>query len=213
MSEAKNLADIFDADRHLRAAEARLMNADKARVIALLSAAVEEAKGLQDEKESAMRLERLADLCAQVPGPEMIDALLRILDDEAPRVRVHAAEALVDVAFERYAEVARAVERAPKAGVGDLALQELPWIVAEVAEPSAVQLIGGLLGHDKPEVIASAIEALASLGDPAGVPLLQPLVDDGRSVGLDEYDGELNSSLGQLATEAIGALQDGDDPD
>ena len=54
-----------------------------------------------------MRLERLADLCAQVPGPEMTDALIDIMDYGKPPVRIAAGEALLDVAYEYYAEVAR----------------------------------------------------------------------------------------------------------
>jgi HEAT repeat protein len=102
------LAAIFDAERALRAQERALLETAPAELKALLAAAVEEAKALPDRREAILRLERLADLCAQVEGPEMVDALIAILDDDAPSVRVQAAEALVDVGFERYAELARA---------------------------------------------------------------------------------------------------------
>src|SRR5690348_5356102 len=117
------LAAIFDAERALREHERALLDTPPAQLRALLSGAVEDSRSLADRREATLRLERLADLCAQVEGPEMVDALIAILDDEAPSVRVAAAEALVDVGFERYAELARGFERAIADGRRTTALQ------------------------------------------------------------------------------------------
>ena len=136
----------------------------------------------------------------------MADAMLSILDEEQPGVRVQAAEALVDVAYDRYAEVARAIERALARGDDGPAMQELPWVLAEVAEPSAVPLISRFLQHRNEEVVASAIEALARLGDPGAVPLLKKLVNDPRVVTVEEGEEEFTSTLGELAAEAIESL-------
>jgi len=208
MTSKAQLDAIFDAERALRAAEAELLRTPHGELTALLSAAVREAVALGATPEASLRLERLADLCAQLQGPAMVDALIQILASDAGRVRVQAAEALVDVAYERYAEVARAVERAlADPSTPSQALEELPWVIAEVAEPSAVRLVGRFLAHSDPPVIASAVEALAELGDPAAVPLLLPLKDDPRQVALDEYEGEVTSSLGELVREAIDQLE------
>jgi HEAT repeat protein len=209
MSSLKDaLVSIFEAERNLREHESALLAAEPAAVRELLSAAVTEAKGLRDQKEAALRLERLSDLCAQVEGPEMTDALIAILDDELPSVRVHAAEALVDVGFERYAELARGIERAlarpPEHG---LALQELPWVLCEIGEPSARPLIARFLKQDDAEVVASAIEALADLGDPGAVKDLLPLRDDARAIELDDDAGGIAATLGELARETIEALE------
>lgn len=208
MTAANHLKDIFDADRALRKAEKELLKGSDKALAELLGAAVTEAKALtdKDEQEATMRLQRLADLCAQVPGPQMADALIQILDAEIPTIRVAAAEALVDVAFDRYAEVARAVDRALTQQMTGPAMGELPWVVAEIAEPSAVGLIGRFLKLDDPAIVASAAEALAALDDPSAIPLLEPLLEDRRPVELDEYDGEVTAVLGDLVREVISAL-------
>jgi HEAT repeat protein len=209
-SPADALNAIFDADRTLRAQEKALLEAPTAALGSLLGEAVGAALQLTDRKEAVMRLERLADLCAQVEGPAMVDQLIAILDDEAPSVRVQAAEALVDVGFERYAEVARGIERALEQGRQDTALKELPWVLVEIAEPSARPLIARFLQHGDVEVVASAVEALAELGDPAAAKDLRPLQSDPRPVELDEEDGEVTATLGDLVSETLAAL--GEEP-
>lgn len=210
-SHATTLSALFDADRALREHERTLLSADHAALRPLLSQAVAEAKELRDRHEASLRLERLADLCSQVHGPEMVDALISILDDETPSVRVEAAEALVDVGFERYAELARGVERALGDSDGGPALQELPWVLVEIAEPSARQLIARFLKHAQVEVVASAVEALAELGDPAAVKDLRPLQDDPRPVELDEDDDDTVATLGDLVCETLAELEGGED--
>jgi HEAT repeat protein len=201
------LSSIFDADRSLRAAEAKLMDDhDPAALEDLLSDAVDGALRLDDRAEATMRLERLADLCAQVPGPRMADALLRILGDDSPSVRTTAGEALLDVAYERYAEVARAIERALTNGVGAPAAAELPYILAEVGEPSALPLIRRFLDHADPEVVAAAIESLAQLGDPDAASDLERFVDDGRHVTMEDFEEETATTIGELARDALDLL-------
>lgn len=215
-SPEAELGAIFDAERELRRRERALLGAEPAAVRRTLGAAVAAAKALADPKEAALRLERLADLCAQVEGPEMTDALIAILDCETPSVRVQAAEALVDVGFERYAEVARGIERALARGARGAAMQELPWVLCEIAEPSARPLIARFLKLDDVEVVASAVEALAELGDAQAVKDLVPLREDPRPVEVDDdAEGEVSATLGDLVEEAIAMLEaaDGDDED
>jgi HEAT repeat protein len=207
-SLAPQLQAIFDAERALRKAETELLQGDQKVLAGLLTEAVAQAKAEHDPYEAELRLTRLSDLCAQVPGDAMADALLAILDEDQPGVRVQAAEAMVDVAYDRYAEVARAIERALSRGDNGPAMQELPWVIAEVAEPSAVGLIGRFLLHQNEEVVASAIEALARLGDPAGIAALKKLAKDPRVVTVEEGDEEFTSTLGELASEAIETLSE-----
>jgi HEAT repeat protein len=208
MSLTDQLRAIFDAERALRQAESQLLQADHKSLEDLLSQAVAAAKEERDPYEAELRLTRLADLCAQVPGEAMADALLAILDEEQPSVRVQAAEALVDVAYDRYAEVARAIERALARGDDGPAMQELPWVLAEVAEPSAVPLVTRFLDHSNEEIVASAIEALTRLGDPQAVQALKKLVNDPRVVTVEEGDEEFTSTVGELASEAIEVLSE-----
>jgi HEAT repeat protein len=208
MSLTDQLKAIFDAERALRQAESQLLQADHKSLEDLLSQAVAAAKEERDPYEAELRLTRLADLCAQVPGEAMADALLSILDEEQPSVRVQAAEALVDVAYDRYAEVARAIERALTRGDDGPAMQELPWVLAEVAEPSAVPLVAKFLTHANEEIVASAIEALTRLGDPQAVAPLKKLINDPRVVTVEEGDEEFTSTVGELASEAIEVLSE-----
>jgi HEAT repeat protein len=201
------LAAIFDAERSLRQHEKALLATEPVALRKLLTQAVAEAKGAHEPKEASLRLERLADLCAQVEGPEMTDALIAILDEEAPSVRVQAAEALVDVGFGRYAELARGIERALARAEHGLAMQELPWVLVELAEPSARPLIARFLAAGTVEVVASAVEALAELGDPEAVQDLLKLKDDPRAIELDEDEGEVTATLGELVKETIESLQ------
>jgi HEAT repeat protein len=208
MSLESTLEAIFDAERSLRLAETELLHNNPKQLSQLLSSAVAKAKAEDDPQEAELRLVRLVDLCAQVPGEPMTDALIAILDEELPSVRVQAAEALVDVGYDRYAEVARSIERFLENGEGGPALEELPFIIAEISEPSAAALIGRFLDHEDGEVVAAAVEALARLGDASAIPSLEKLVEDRRVVTIDEGDEELTSSVGELASEAIAALSE-----
>ncbi|HKU43090.1 MAG TPA: HEAT repeat domain-containing protein [Polyangiales bacterium] len=183
-----------------------MVKADASALAELLALAVDEAKALTDSAEAELRLVRLSDLCAQVPGQPMVDALVRILDEENPAVRVQAAEALVDVAYDRYVEVARAIERSLDQKLEGPAMRELPWVLAEVGEPSAAKLISRFLTQDTAEIVASAIEALAQLGDPSAVPALRKLQDDAREVTMDDGHDEQTTTIGDLASEAVEAL-------
>jgi HEAT repeat protein len=214
MKSEQLLDSIFRAERDLRHAEGRLLDTrDKNALANLLARATQEALDLRDEDEAALRLGRLADLCAQVPGPQMVDTLIAILDSDDESVRVQAGEALLDVGYDRYAEVARGIERALDRKHTGIAMTELPWILAEIGEPSALGLIRRFLASDDGEICASALEALVSLGDPSGADALDALVDDPREVTVDGDDDEgegLRTTIGQLAREAIAELRGGD---
>ncbi len=207
MSAKQDLEAMFEADRQLREAEARLLAVDDAEELAaLLKSATDQAFAHTDARESAGRLMRLADLSAQVQGQSMADNLIRILNHDDPQVRVAAGEALRDFAYDRYAEVARAVEHAYETSTEGPALEELPWILAEIGEPSAVPLIARALKHGNVDVVAAAIEALAELGDPEAIAPLQALTKDKRVVQLEEGDASYSSTLGELALEALGEI-------
>jgi len=90
-------------------------------------------------------------------------------------------------------------------------MEELPWVLAEVGEPSAVPLIARFLEHDDVEIVASAIEALSELGDPSAIPHLEKLEDDERVAQLEEGDASYSATLGELAEEAIEGLSGEDD--
>jgi HEAT repeat protein len=204
MSLSDELKRIFDSERALRMAEHGLLrHKDAEELVALLERETEHALAMEDRTEGTMRLERLADLCAQVPGPRMTDALIAILNDAEPRVRVAAGEALRDLGYERYAEVARGIERALDRKADGLAMSELPWVLAEIAEPSALPLIRRFLDHPSADVVAAAIESLAQLRDPESIPDLERFVDDARIVTIEDFEDEEKTTLGDLAADAL----------
>ena len=218
MRPEQHLEAIFRAERELREAEARLLDTRDKNILAnLLARATADALQLNDREEASLRLGRLADLCAQVPGPQMVDTLIAILDDDDDTVRVTAGEALLDVGYDRYAEVARGIERVLERKHTGVSMTELPWILAEIGEPSALALIKKFLASEDGEICASALEALVSLGDPAGADALQDLVDDPREVTVDDSDDEdgdgIRTTIGQLAREAIEELRGRDAED
>lgn len=204
MSPPDELQRIFDADRELRKAELNLLQKKGSdELVALLESETKLALEMEDRTEGAMRLERLADLCAQVPGPRMTDALIAILDDGEPRVRVAAGEALRDLGYERYAEVARGIERALDRGADGLAMSELSWVLAEIAEPSALSLLRRFLDHPNADVVAAAIEALAQLREPESISDLERFLSDSRVVIIEDFEDETKTTLGELAADAL----------
>jgi HEAT repeat protein len=197
---------LFAADKVRRAAEeAFLDSADERTLARVITEAVREAWKLTDTEEQEGRLTRLADLCAQVPSPETIDALLAILDHPEPAVRNEAGECLLDVAYERFKEVAQGIERLLSARHSGPAMEELPFILAEIRDPDPLPIITRFLGHSSAEVAAAAIEALAGFGDPSAISHLEKLQNDKREVTLPDLD-DATVSLGDLVADAIATL-------
>jgi len=205
MTAQNALQAMFRADRQARDAEESLLAEPAEQVADLLAEAVEDALDHEDPDESELMLRRLTDLCAQVAGPKMADALIAILDHPEPGIRTEAGEALLDVAFERFKEVARAVERALDRDHAGLSMQELPFVLAEIRDPDPIPLMARFLAHPDAEVVASAIEAMAAYGDPQAAKHLEALVDDDREATLEDVD-EGPTRIGELAAAALEEL-------
>ena len=201
----QKLSALFDAERAVRRTHAELLRGDRAALTGALRAELDRALAMvgKEGDEAAVRLVRVAALLGDVEGGDAaVDALIDILGCEEPEARHVAGQALEDLAFDRFKEVALGVERAltrlPK---GNAALSELPYLLAEIAEPGAVKLLGRFLQHTDADAVAAAIEALVEIGDPSASGLLGPLEKDPRQVQLDDEDGE-RVSIGDLAAEA-----------
>lgn len=185
----------------MRKAESRLLRSNTKELRSLLARTVAMAEKLEDPSEACLRLERLADLCAQAPGAETIDALVSMLDHEDAMVRIQACEALVDVGCERPRSFAAAVRRALKRGEPTPGMEQLPWIIAEIGEPDAEQLIKPFLGFESAGIAGAAVEALISLATPEAFAAIEPLKDDRRIIELDD-----DEDCGQGASITIGQL-------
>jgi HEAT repeat protein len=204
------LAALFDADRALLQAEEAFLSGGADHLLAgALDAATTEAFALGGD-EAEIRLRRIADLAAQLEGPVAVAVILRVLDHDEPSVRVEAGEALLDVAYERFKEVARGVEHLLETQHTGLSMRELPFVLAEVREPMPTVLLVRFLKHADAEVVAAAVEALAELGDPSAIPHLERVLDDSREVEVEDLE-DATASIGDLAADAIVALGGGDD--
>src|SRR5260370_11048701 len=180
---AKALKALFDAERAARQAQDELLEADPQRVLPLLEQSTREALALDtaDEDESSMRLERIAGVLGEMQGARVVDLLIEILGSNEPEARGAAGEALSGLAFERFKEVALGIERAlDRLPTGSPAICELPYLLAQVPEPGVVQLLGRFLALADADALASAIEAVVEMGDPAALPFLDPLALDHR---------------------------------
>jgi len=190
-----------------------LAQAPEAALLDALSESLKEALKDADEDEASLRLVRIAALLGELEGPRVVDALIDVLSSEHPEARRAAGEQLEELAFERFKEVALAVERALKRlPAGSPALPELPYILAEVPEPGVTKVLGQFLKHADADAVAAAIEALVQIGDPSASRLIEPLIEDSRVVELEEdgSDQTTEVTLGELAEEAL-AMLDGED--
>ncbi|WP_437811612.1 HEAT repeat domain-containing protein [Sorangium sp. So ce1078] len=204
------LTKLFDAERTARRLHDDLAATPGDVLLDVLTDAIASATRENDEDEAALRLVRIASLLGEHEGPRALDALIDVLASEHPEARQAAGEEIESLAYDRFKEVAQAIERALKRlPVGSSALPELPYLIAEVPEPGVPKLLGQFLGHKDPDAVAAAIETLVEIGDPAHAPLIQPLLGDKRTVELADDGGDDATSevtIGELAEEALGLL-------
>jgi HEAT repeat protein len=204
------LTSLFDAERTVRRLHRDLVTLPQANLIEALAVQVGEALDHEDEDEAALRLVRLAMLLGEMEGPRAVDLLIDILGSEEPEARREAGEALEDLAYDRFKEVAVGVERAlERLPAGSPALTELPYLLAGIGEPGVRKLLGGFLAHKDPEAVAAAIEAIVEMGDAGAARLISPLASDTRQVSLEDEEGEEGTvTVGELAREAVSLLEE-----
>lgn len=209
------LNKLFDAERTARRLHDDLTATPGDGLLDVLTDAIAAATRENDEDEAALRLVRIASLLGEHEGPRALDALIDVLASEHPEARQAAGEEIETLAYDRFKEVAQAIERALKRlPVGSSALPELPYLIAEVPEPGVPKLLSQFLSHKDPDAVAAAIETLVEIGDPAHASLIQPLLDDKRTVELADDGGEDTTSevtIGELAEEALSLLAPYDD--
>jgi HEAT repeat protein len=210
--ESKHLSELIEANKRLhRARDAFFSSGDNKSRARAVSHEVDRALAAEPSVDAGLRLMLLSDLLVEIPGQESVQCLLRILGHEDPGIRVSAGEALVEVLSDRWGEASRVVETAVDRTLTIDALRELPFVLAEVGEPSASKIIAKLLSHEDADVVASAIEALVELGDRSQLEAIRRLVDDPRPLSAeDEDEGDEEASagatLGDLAADAVEVL-------
>jgi HEAT repeat protein len=208
------LPQLFEAERSVRRSHQELVNLPHVHLVEGLATAVGEALALDEEEESALRLVRIAALLGEIEGPRSVDLLIDILGSEEPEARHASGEALEEIAFERFKEVALGAERAlDRLPAGNPALHELPFLLAGIGEPGVRKILGRFLASVDPEAVSAAIEAIVEMGDSGAIPSLERLKSDSRQVTLEDERGEEGKvTLGELAEEAIELLGDLEEP-
>jgi hypothetical protein len=202
------LQDLYAAERKVRELHARIAEMEPAAQLAALAPAVAEALSLADDEEAELRLVRASALLAELEGPKAADLLIDVLGAESLEARRAAGEGLEDLAFDRFKELALAVERAlERLPHGHGALTELPFLLCEVPEPGVQRLIGRFLAHHDAEAVAATIEAIVDHADLSAASLLAPLERDARQVEMEDDEGDEGTvTIGELATEARSLL-------
>lgn len=199
------LEALFAAEREAQRwhddISARAESERDALVAAIRKATVEAEK----HEEAPLRLASLARLLGELEGADVADALIDVLNSEHPEARAEAGDHLQELAYDRFKEVALAVERAlDRLGSGAPALVELPFILAEVGEGGVPRLLSRFLESGDPDVVAATIESLVELGDPGAIRFIEPLMSDERVTTLVEEQ----VTLGDLATDAVALLRE-----
>lgn len=215
-ADDRTLDPLFAAERTLRKLHDELVAMPQERLLGIITRALPAALNEPDEDEAVVRLVRLSALLGDLTGPRAVDALVDILSSEHPEARHEAGVHIEALAFDRFREVAEGIERAlTRLPVGSPGLSELPYLLAEVPEPGVAKLLARFLQHEDADAVAAAIEVLVEIGDPAAAKLLAALVDDERTVELDEEGDEPQDpeevTIGELASEALELLGGDDD--
>lgn len=209
----QSLESLFDAERRVRELHGRISDGDPGAVLDGVQKALGKALAEADEDEASLRLERLAAILGELEGPRAVDLLIDILCSDLLEAREAAGAQLEGLAFDRFKEVARGIERAlDRLPVGSPALPELPYLLAEIPEPGVVKLLGKFLEHQDADAVAAAIEVSVTIGDPAILEGLTRLTGDKRSVTMsDEEDQATDVTIGELAEDAIGLFEEAED--
>jgi HEAT repeat protein len=201
------LAELFLAQKKARKLADEIARGPVEVVLPVLVEAIAAARTQRREEDRLLELESIAQILGQLPGPRAVDALIDILGSEESGARHAAGMVLEEVAYERFKEVALAIERALENLPPDhAALTEIPYLLVEIPEPGVLKLIHRFFEHPSEEVVAAAIEASVELGDPASIQKLAKLEKDTRLVEMDEEDEEDGAdgsvTIGELAKEA-----------
>jgi HEAT repeat protein len=209
----KTLLDLFEAERRVRKLHAEISDGPGDAVLEAVERATATALEERDEDEATLRLERLAMILGELEGPRAVDLLIDVLGAPQPDVRTIAGEQLEGLAYDRFKEVARGVERALKRlPTGSPALPELPYILAEVPEPGVLKLLEMFLKHEDPDAVAAAIEVGVEIGDPAILKSLEPLKSDKRVVEMsDENDEATEITIAELVADALSIFEGADE--
>src|SRR5450432_3357565 len=159
MDVAARLGDLFEAERKVRSLHDELATVEPAELLAAITPLARAALSSTDAADANAKLVRVAELLAEVPGEAAVDLLVDILGSPEGEARLSAGEALEERGYSRFKELALAVERAlGRLRPDNVALQELPYLLAELPEPGVHKLLARFLQLESADAVGAAIE-------------------------------------------------------
>jgi hypothetical protein len=204
MGASRIITEIIGLDERIAALRAELDALPEEEIGSALNEQIAQLlERTGDDDPLPLPLVRAADLAC---GLEQTAAqiLTAGLDSGNPDVRQLFGEALLTLTETGLDPIMPAVEHA--LATGGPAAEEMPFILAMIDDAGAPRVIERFLAADDPEVVASAIEALADAGDRGSLDRLESLVTDGRTVSIDGGQGGSAVSVGELAKEAMDVI-------
>jgi HEAT repeat protein len=157
---------------------------------------------LKEEDPLSMSLVRVTEMLCHIPSDSTAKIVGEGLDHSNPGVRLLSGDALLHMTDEGLGKIMPAIEDA--LAKGGIRAQEMPFMLTDVDDPEVTRVLERFLKVPEPEVVASAIEALAEFGDPSALPALEELTKDDRKIEVEEGGPEEgNWTIGQLALDAI----------
>ena len=164
---------------------------------------------LKEEDEIPIPLIRCAEMLVGVMTENVVKTLILGLEHANPTVRLLSGDAITHVAEENLSLLGPAIDDILKSG--SAAAEEMPFILSELENPEAQQMLVKFLDHENAEVVASALEAFSEIGEPDVVPAIEKLTGDTRTVAVDaELGGDETTTVGQLAKDAIAMITEED---
>jgi hypothetical protein len=199
---------LFDAERSVRRLHEELRHVDRAVLIRTMAAAVTASLREQDERDAVIQQTCLAQILGQLTGDTAVDLLIDLFGSEHPEPQQIAGEALEQLAFDRFKEVALGIERAlVRLPQSSPARSGFPYLLEEVPEPGVTILLGKMLKQVDADAVCAAVEMISDRKEISLIPELESLKSDPRLVDLDDDEGETDQvQLGLLVTEALAEL-------
>lgn len=205
MDVRESVEQIFELDEKINALKLAFEQSDPTERASVLFELFNDATGeLGDDDPVSLKLIRIVELLSTLEGDKPAQILSSGFDHENEEIRELCAEALAHLAIDGVDQILPAVEEALDTG-GNRA-EEILGILAEIEDPETLSIIERFLELDDADLVALAIETLAEVGDSGSLSALKRLVEDERTVTLDDTDStttEDECTVGQLAQDAI----------
>jgi hypothetical protein len=170
--------------------------------------------GTGPEEPAPLELVRAVDLAQLLPGRAAL-LIVPCLEHESPEVRQLAFGALAPLSEGGLDRLRPAIDWALERG-GEAA-EEMIFLLSLLEGEDATVQIERFLAAADPEIVVTAIEALADLGYESSLEALHELLDDERKIETDDDEpgpaGDESWTVGLIAAEAFGMIRDDLEPE